>query len=401
MTKASSTKPKVLLVDDEPAVLAGLRLHLRKDCDVTLAGSGAQALERLAEDEFAVVVSDMRMPEMSGAELLSRVAREHSGSVRILLTGYADLDSAILAVNEGHVFRFLSKPCPPPALRTAVMDGIEQHRLLSAERDLLEDTLHGSVKVLTEVLGLVNAVAFNQAGRLHELVAHACRQIEIEEPWRFEVAALLSQLGCVTLPLDLVERAHSGTPLDEEDETTFGGHPAIGRDLLASIPRLETTGEMIASQQDVPDVDTLPDDLADWEPALLGGQLLRTATALERLIRRTKDPGAALAELIDDPSFASPVVEAFRNVDIDSEGLVPTSLDIAELAPSMRLLQDVKACNGTLLARQDSRITAALLQLLRNFDEGAGVEQPILVLAPVGTTESRDGEPELAKASQP
>ncbi|MEM7247312.1 MAG: hypothetical protein AAF533_18360 [Acidobacteriota bacterium] len=67
----------------------------------------------------------------------------------------------------------------------------------------------------------------------------------------------------------------------------------------------------------------------------------------------------------------------------------------------MRLLQDVKACNGTLLARQDSRITAALLQLLRNFDEGAGVEQPILVLAPVGTTESRDGEPELAKASQP
>ena len=102
---------------DEPHVVSGLALHLRRRYDVEVATSGQAGLDLLARaPEAAVVISDMRMPGMNGAEFLSRVSTQHANTTRILLTGHAELDAAIRAVNEGSVFRFLLKPCPPPEL---------------------------------------------------------------------------------------------------------------------------------------------------------------------------------------------------------------------------------------------------------------------------------------------
>jgi DNA-binding NtrC family response regulator len=115
----------------------------------TTATSGKAGLERLSSDgPFAVVVSDMRMPEMNGAAFLAQVRERAPDTVRVLLTGQADLDSAIAAVNEGQIFRFLTKPCAPEMLISSLRAAEEQHRLITAERVLLEQTLHGAVKAL-------------------------------------------------------------------------------------------------------------------------------------------------------------------------------------------------------------------------------------------------------------
>jgi signal transduction histidine kinase len=133
-------RPKLLFVDDEPSVLEGLALHTRRKFQVSTATSGAEALQKMKQEgPFAIVVSDMRMPEMDGAAFLRQARRLAPDTIRMLLTGYADVESAMTAVNEGYIFRFLTKPCNPDALHAALSAAIEQRRLVSADRLLLEE----------------------------------------------------------------------------------------------------------------------------------------------------------------------------------------------------------------------------------------------------------------------
>src|SRR6185369_5004198 len=200
------TRARVLCVDDEANVLAGLSVHLHRRYDVVTATSGAAGLASLAGDPaISIVVSDMRMPGMSGAEFLAEARRLRPDAVRLLLTGHLDLDVAIAAVNDGQVFRFLTKPCPPPTLLAALAAAAEQHRLVTAERVLLEQTLRGAVQTLVDVLSITNPAAFGRATRIKQHASEIAAQLGMEERWQLEVAALLSQLGCITLPADTAE----------------------------------------------------------------------------------------------------------------------------------------------------------------------------------------------------
>ena len=112
----------VLFVDDEPAVLDGLRKALRKaPFQIYTAPSGRLALELMSEQDIAVVVSDERMPEMSGADFLARVRRAHPATELIMLTGHASLEAAIVAINEGRVARFLTKPIDSAQLQAVIL----------------------------------------------------------------------------------------------------------------------------------------------------------------------------------------------------------------------------------------------------------------------------------------
>lgn len=162
----TSARARVMLVDDEPDLLESLSDLLRRDVEVTTAVGGAAGLEALPRCQPHVVVSDMRMPGMDGATFLSRVRERAPATVRILLTGHADLDAAMRAVNDGGVFRFLTKPCPPPTLRQALRDGIEHHRMLTADRELLASRLE-------ELSGqLVHAERLATLGTMSAAMAH-------------------------------------------------------------------------------------------------------------------------------------------------------------------------------------------------------------------------------------
>ena len=173
-------KPRILCVDDEARVLEGMHRTLRRSFDVTTALGAEEGIARLREDApFAVVVSDMKMPVMNGAELLARVKEHSPQSTRMLLTGQSSMQDAIDAVNRGAIFRFLTKPCPPPQLIEALGQAVEQHRLVTAEKELLDKTLKGAVQVLVEALGLVNPMAFGRAQRIQRYVAHVVRSLKL------------------------------------------------------------------------------------------------------------------------------------------------------------------------------------------------------------------------------
>ena len=135
---------KILIVDDDKNFLDSLHRSLRQRYDIVTAGSPAEGLHALNSGEtFAVVVSDLAMPGMDGIAFLTKAKEISPLSVRIMLTGHGDLDAAMSAVNNGNIFRFLTKPCPAESLQSALDAGLEQYRLVTAEKELLQKTLEG------------------------------------------------------------------------------------------------------------------------------------------------------------------------------------------------------------------------------------------------------------------
>ncbi len=190
---SSDTLPsRVLLVDDEPGIVAALRRRIRGPWDVHTATSAAQGLEVLQQHACAVVVSDLHMPGMDGIEFFNQLHQQHPETIRIMLTGDVDRTAVIRAVNQGHIFRFLNKPCPAESVEVALEDGMEIHRLRQAQRQLQEQKLADAARMarvgelagtvaggLEQVIRLVQSnAAFAQLHATDANLSHTLRTIE-------------------------------------------------------------------------------------------------------------------------------------------------------------------------------------------------------------------------------
>src|SRR5690606_24690286 len=231
-------KARVLFVDDEPRVLSGLTRNLRNHFDVHTATGGREALELIAANEpLSVIVCDCRMPEMDGIELLQRVTKASPSTIRIMLTGNTDQATAVAAVNKGDVFRFLTKPCESEELKQILALAVRQHELVTAEKELLEQTLKGSIKVLADLLSIAKPEAFGRTARLRRKARELAAHFPSVQVWELDTAALLSQLGCVNVPQEILDRRQRGEALNTREESTFASHPLLGADLISRIPR--------------------------------------------------------------------------------------------------------------------------------------------------------------------
>jgi response regulator RpfG family c-di-GMP phosphodiesterase len=375
----------VLCVDDEPAVLDGLRRSLRGLVTLHTATGGEEALAALdAAGPFAVVVSDMRMPGMDGVTLLARVRERAPDTVRMLLTGNADVEAAAAAVNRGQIFRFLCKPCPPDDLRAAVRAAVEHHRLVTAERELLDRTLRGSVQALVETLALANPTAFTRAARLRRLVRSLVAALGIEDWWHIEIAATLSQIGAVTLPPAVVEKLHTGDELTPEEAEMASRLPAIAEDVLATIPRLDAVRDAIRYQEKHFDGSGRPPGPVRGEQIPIGARILRVAIDYDQLEARGLSPALATDALRSRPGVYDPAVLDALEHAVGRAGLARESCEVtvAELRPGMILATDVRARNGVMLVGRGHEVTPSLLQRIRNFAATVGVTDRILVLIP-------------------
>jgi len=377
----AKARSRIVCVDDEPQVLSGLSLHLRRRYEVESATSGAAALELLArQPQAAVLISDMRMPGMNGAELLAKASLTFPHTTRILLTGYAEADAAIAAVNHGHVFRFLLKPCPPPELVAAVEAGVELHRQTVAEQTLLEQTLHGSIKILTEVMSITNPVSFGRAQRIKQHVSALCDKLELSERWQVEVAAMLSQLATFTLPPETLEKVYYGATLSPEEQAMLDRSPDVTEQLLSHVPRLELVREILATYTKSY---RKPDKDQTHEQAKLQrlSQILRVAVDFDTLEAQGQSSGVALTTLNGradqyEPQVLAALLSLFGQ---RREGDKIRDISVAALRSGMVLAADVKMATGTLFVARGYEVTPAFLERIRNFRPGS-VREPIKVL---------------------
>lgn len=356
-----------MCVDDEPQVLAGLGLNLRRAYNFVGLNTPAEAVERLPRLQPAVIVSDMRMPGMNGAELLARARTLAPNTIRVLLTGHAELEAAVRAINEGQIFRFLMKPCPPPAFLSAVEAAVEQHRLVTAEKVLLEQTVKGSITALLEALAMVSPAAFGRGRRIKTLVRAMGPHVELTDTWVVELAAELSQVGYVSVPQDVVEKIYRRAELSEPERALVLKVPSVTHQLLSHIPRLEPVWGVLKEQS--------PDKPA----SSLSGKLLAIALAFDDLSLSGSTPEEAIRELATSGQHDANVRDALTAVQGAASRMTVHELPLDKLLAGQVLAADVHSKSGALLLVKGTKISGPVLDRLRNISHGIGVQQPLRV----------------------
>jgi len=377
---------KILFIDDDTNLLAAVERNLRLQFNLATASSGEAGLAKMAAGgPFAVVVADMQMPGMNGVQLLAEVQKRYPEAVRLMLTGNADQRTAVEAVNQGHVFQFLTKPCPTEMLSLALKAGLKQYRLITAERELLEKTLNGSIKVLADVLALIDPLSFGRGEALRSYMHAYVKSLTIENSWEFEIAAMLSQIGRVTIPPALIEKSRAGQELTKMEQDILSRVPKTGADLLANIPRLESVARIVLYQQKHYDGSGFPADVIRGEDIPIGARILKVLIDLLELETMKMPKDDALKLMQQRRGWYDPrVLDAtFACFDIYLPDISAKSLGqpiaAKDLQAGQIVLADIVTENGKTIVMARSRITPVLLLRLDNFARFSPIQEPVYI----------------------
>jgi response regulator RpfG family c-di-GMP phosphodiesterase len=378
----SDDRPHILCVDDEPSVLDGLGRTLRRRFRLEVATEPQAALELIKGSEpFAAVVSDLRMPGMDGVTFLARVRESFPDTVRILLTGGGDLQAAIAAVNQGHIFRFLTKPCPSDVISSALDAAAEHYRLVTAERVLLEQTLQGSIETLSGILALAQPAAFGHATRARQRVRELLDHFKISERWPVEVAALLSPIACVTLPPQTADKLYHGQALSDAEQKMVARLPQVTEDLLAPIPRLESVRAILRSyprryEESSTSLDESGQPVIEW-----GSHALKIVLDYDALERQGLPTADALKTMRGRRDWYDPALfEAFAQMRGSRDGAEIREVSLNQVELGMVFAEDVRTLKGLLLIARGQEVNSSLLERIKNFSSGFGVKEPLRVI---------------------
>lgn len=358
-------KPRILCVDDESNVLDSFRRILRRDFDLNTATSGADGLRLMEQNgPFAVIVSDYKMPGMDGVEFLSRAKDIAPDTVRIMLTGQADEMTAAKAINDGRIFRFLHKPIASSDFLRCLQDGIRQYQLVSAEKDVLERTLKGSIEVMTEILSLTNPLAFSRATRVQKQCRQLGENFGFQNLWQLEVAAMLSHLGYIAIPTAVLERRSSGHQLTPEEFQMFEDIPSITQNLIGHIPRLEPILKIVKSAFGGGMFATvgMNDEIA------IASAILRAVVHLDEMIEKGYGRNEALSKLRSNSDFYNVnVLDQLKLLRNEQSGTRTRRLNIDQLRVGMVLNEAVRTDEGLTVAPAGFRVNDLIRQLLKNL----------------------------------
>ncbi len=378
---------KILFVDDDARALSGYRRILHGRLAIETALGPEQGLATVSKQgPYAVVVADMKMPVMDGVQFLTKVEEMAPDTVRMMITGNADLETAVIAVNRGHVFRFLTKPCPLEILAPALEGALKQYLLIIAERELLERTLNGSIKTLTEILSMVDPKSFGRAQQFREYVRTFAGSRQASKVWELELAAMLSPLGFVTVPSSLLERWRGGLGLTAAEQEVIDGVPETGANLLANIPRLEDVVQIIRYQNKNFDGTGHPMDKVAGEDIPIGARILKVLADLVALESQKIPKHEALARMRQtqgryDPKVIEAVAASFDLYLLPSAaGTVLTrSVSLGDLPVGSVLTAGVETREGMLLVSAGTTISQVILERLGNFARLTGITEPITI----------------------
>ena len=374
----------ILLVDDDANVLEGCKRQLHKNFTLETAVGPEEGLKMVAEGgPFAVVVSDYQMPGMDGIQFLTQVREKSRESVRILLTGNADLDSAIQAINQGQIFRFLTKPCLPEVLTSTLTAALHQYKLITAEQELLEKTLSGSIRVLCDMLSFANREAFGRSSSITRYVQSIVEQLQLPDPWLTTTAAMLSQLGCVILPEIVLDKVYRGDKLDEKEIQLYKQHPFMGADLVAAIPRMKPVAEIIRLQDKPYGGPSASDDPHIGDGIPIGARILKVALDFDALLSAGKSQTEAIAQLKGRKDQYDPkVLDSLIATVSENAKFEVKPVGVADLRNGMILVEDIHSGQGELLASKGQEVNQPMRIRLQSLTKSSPIREPFMVVLP-------------------
>jgi response regulator RpfG family c-di-GMP phosphodiesterase len=244
----------------------------------------------------------------------------------------------------------------------------------------------GSIKVLTEVLSIASPDAFGRSMRIARYVRHVVDLLGLPSPWQFEVAAMLSQLGCVTLDPELIRAAFVGEHLSSDDQERFDAHPQVAQELLIKIPRMELIAWMISQQLNAEISENIPGVPASSARVILlsGARILKLAVAFDSLVMKGVACEDAILRLRDrNMEFEPELIDALASLKPDRAKMELRKIPASMLTTSMILQQEVLSHAGMLVVPKGQEITHALLIKLINFSSKGMIDDEFIVLVPV------------------
>ena len=383
----------ILLIDDEVKVLHSLSRTLREAefSEIKIASSGQDALQIIKDTpDLALIVSDYHMPGMSGIELLEQVGKSSPDITRILLTGAADLEMSLEAINRGNIFRFLLKPCKSETLVSAIHDGLRQNELITAERELLSSTLKGSIKVMIDILAVLNPGIFAQVSRLRNLARDLAIALDLQDQaWEIELSALLSQIGAVTIPGNILRKWQRNDFLNEAEIQMISSIPQTGESLIKNIPRLEHIAEAVGYQNcTYTGSNTSGFPIAENIPVM--ARILKVIIDYDRLVGKAGNPSVAFQRLLlheseYDPQILAALQYKVLKVHQKSSHHISAAvkgekeINIEDIKPGMVLTRDIINHNDILIVSKDTIITDVLRYKLINYLRLHAIEGPVYI----------------------
>ncbi|MEA4906440.1 MAG: response regulator [Anaerolineaceae bacterium] len=384
-------KDRVLLVDDDTNVLASIQRHLNRDFEIVTFERGRQALGALRQEEpFAVLVSDYRMPDMNGLTFLKEAREIAPNTVRILLTGYADVDMSVQAINEDNVFRLLLKPCPKEMLVKALEDGINQYHLMVSEHELLDETLNGSVKVFIDILSMLNPIIFNRSANLRQMAIKVANQLSFDHVWEVELSVLLSQIGSVSMPKEILDKLENGESLLPTERSMYQTQARVGCDLLDNIPRLHLVAEGIFYQYKLYNGEGYPANGVKRDAIPWIGRLLKVLFDFDELNRQYNNPMLAVAEMQKQTTWYDPQILTALHIELigmkvnKPKKMVERFIKAEDIRTGMIMARDVFDLKHHTLITKGTEVSKVMEARLLNYARYKNIIEPIFILVPEG-----------------
>ncbi len=420
---AASPPWRLLCVDDEPNILSALRRLFRHDgYQVTVANSGAEGLQVLASQEIDLVISDMRMPEMDGAQFLNQVRQGWPDTMRILLTGYADITSTIEAINKGEIFRYVSKPWDDQEMLATVRQALqlkalarEKTRLealtqqqneelkdlnanlelkvmertveLRKAHDKLKTSFLTSIKVFANLIELREGALAGHSRRVADVARKLGSRLGVEGAALQDIflAGLLHDVGKIGLKDEIL--AKPVTQMTGDELGQYRKHAAKGEQSLMALEELRGAARLVRAHHERFDGTGFPDGLAG-EAIPLGARILALANDYDGLQigiisprRLYPDDAAKLIVESSGKRYDPRVVEAFRQWRSGvEEPQGEPEVALGGLKPGMILARDLVSRDGVLLLAADHVLDDMLIRQIREYAATEGLHQLTLAV---------------------
>jgi FixJ family two-component response regulator len=374
----------ILFVDDEELVLQGIKRVLKSKYNLITFTEATRALEYLKEEKNkpAVIVSDYKMPIMDGAKFLSEAKKISPNSTRMLLTGYADMNATIEVVNNGNIFRFLLKPCPNEVLIKNIDEAIKQYELVIAEKELLAQTLRGTIKLLTDILAALYPKAFTRADSIRYICKKIAQRLNLQNIWEIEITALLSFIGVVTLPQEILDKKFNLQKLSQNEQILFNSHTEIAYSLLNNIPRLNNIAKAILESNNV---NSNINDI-HFENNVLPPVLIGNLISLANHYYELKQSGFTSLQILEEFSKHKDIYNNLLLSALEAEisGIdekyIVVNVELKDLPVGYQLADNVTDEDGRILISKGIFITDILKQKLINFASIKSVKEPLKIL---------------------
>lgn len=384
---------KVLIVEDDYQ-LRVLENRMLKNLghEAILCEDAESALVHLKQEMPPCILLDMVLPGMSGLEFARSVRNLPNGDIPYILAATSWPEDQLKNILEAGANDYIQKPIDLNlfSVRIKIAEQVianmqDRHRLHQQMKDMvtqdvLQSTLNGFIRIITNVLSQTASLAFGRSERVARLVSEFSVLVNLEKDWELNAAAMLCQIGCITVPKDILAKAMTDELLSEKEYEQFSAQARYGADMLSQVPRMERIAQIIAYQDKHYDGSGLPADSVKGDEIPSASRILKIALDLDTLIQTGISRTDALREMASRAGWYDPkLLEIFSRVDSRPPRGAAMRVWVDQLRDGMILAENVVSKSNALLVMKGHEITPLIRKQLSNFSKNYHIQQPIEV----------------------